>query len=127
MLLLYFFIFFNFAPINSQRLLQDRCIETLFLRYDECLANLQISERDENCWLDLVPYMHKSPHRVPLSASLPSIFHLFRGLGLRYVVVVDDENKVAFLCLSNEIYNFLIWRMFSTWLCFPKKANCSSV
>ncbi|VDO35611.1 unnamed protein product [Brugia timori] len=72
-----------------------RCTVSIF-RHDKCLAKLQLSEEDKNCWLDLTPYMHSSPYRVPLSASLPSIFHLFRGLGLRYVAVVDDENKFYF-------------------------------
>lgn len=67
---------------------------TNIFRHDEYLSMLKLSGGDENCWLNLTPYMHSSPYRVPLSASLPSIFHLFRGLGLRYVAVVDDENKV---------------------------------
>lgn len=65
-------------------------------RHDQYLTKLKLSEEDGNCWLDLTPYMHSNPYRVPLNASLPSIFHLFRGLGLRHVVVVDDENKVLF-------------------------------
>lgn len=85
-------------------------------RHDEYLAKLQLSEQDENCWLDLTPYMHSSPYRVPLSASLPSIFHLFRGLGLRYVAVVDDENKVlltfftflTFFCKIENLNSYLL-------------------
>lgn len=32
--------------------------------------------------------------------SLPRVFKLFRALGLRHLVVVDDENKVVCLCCS---------------------------
>lgn len=46
--------------------------------------------------MDLQPYLHQHPHRVPLNASLHSVYNLFRGLGLRYIVVVDDNNKVGF-------------------------------
>ncbi|VDN30689.1 unnamed protein product [Gongylonema pulchrum] len=81
-------------------------------RYDLSLANLQISARDANCWLDLVPYMHRSPHRVPLDASLPSIFHLFRGLGLRYVIVVDDENKLRGIITRKDLARFKERRTF---------------
>lgn len=43
--------------------------------------------------------MHPSPHRVPLDASLGSIYQLFRGLGLRFLMVVDMENRVIFYFL----------------------------
>lgn len=39
--------------------------------------------------------------------SLPRVFKLFRALGLRHLVVVDDENKVACLCLSVKSCVFL--------------------
>lgn len=39
--------------------------------------------------------------------SLPRVFKLFRALGLRHLVVVDDENKVACLRLSIKSCVFL--------------------
>ncbi|EJW85666.1 chloride channel protein 7 [Wuchereria bancrofti] len=88
---------------------------------DEYPTKLQLSEEDRNCWLNLTPYMHSSPYRVPLSASLPSIFHLFRGLGLRYVAVVDDENKLRGIITRKDLArfkgrrtftNYTIWELF---------------
>lgn len=35
--------------------------------------------------------------------SLPRVFKLFRALGLRHLVVVDDENKVVCLCCSVSV------------------------
>ncbi|VDK76725.1 unnamed protein product [Litomosoides sigmodontis] len=75
---------------------------------DEYPTKLQLSEGDRNCWLDLTPYMHSSPYRVPLSASLPSIFHLFRGLGLRHVAVVDDENKLRGIITRKDLARMLL-------------------
>jgi chloride channel 7 len=59
-----------------------------------------LTPADERCWIDLKPFMHPSPHRIPLTASLDSIFQLFRGLGLRYLIVVENENKVKKLILN---------------------------
>lgn len=64
-------------------------------RYNVCLDNMSISSEDGNCWMNLERFMHPNPHRVPLNASLPSVFRLFRGLGLRYLIVVDDDNLVS--------------------------------
>lgn len=59
------------------------------------LAELGLSDEEGRAWLDFQPFMHQSPHRVPLAASLGSIFRLFRGLGLRHLFVVDDENRAS--------------------------------
>ncbi|VDO25234.1 unnamed protein product [Onchocerca flexuosa] len=88
---------------------------------EEYPTKLQLSERDGNCWLDLTPYMHPSPYRVTLNASLSSIFHLFRGLGLRYVAVVDDENKLHGIITRKDLArfkgrrtfgNYAVWELF---------------
>ncbi|EFO19166.2 chloride channel protein 7 [Loa loa] len=78
-------------------------------------TKLQLSEGDRNCWIDLTPYMHSSPYRVPLSASLPSIFHLFRGLGLRYVAVIDDENKLRGIITRKDLARFKGRRTFGNY------------
>lgn len=38
-------------------------------------------------------------------ASLPRIFRLFRAMGLRHIVVVNDSNEV-FLLIFKLIYRF---------------------
>lgn len=41
--------------------------------------------------------------------SLPRVFKLFRALGLRHLVVVDDENKVACLWFSFSFFFFFFF------------------
>lgn len=50
------------------------------------------------------------------NASLPRIFRLFRGLGLRHIVVVNDVNEVTiylnkniFLLASNVMFDVQIY------------------
>lgn len=38
--------------------------------------------------------------------SLPRVFKLFRALGLRHLVVVDDENRVGVVLLVMEFNSF---------------------
>ncbi|KAF6198876.1 hypothetical protein GE061_006899 [Apolygus lucorum] len=59
------------------------------------IEDVQITEEDCNQVLDLRPYMNPSPYTVKLDASLPRIFRLFRGLGLRHIVVVNEVNEVV--------------------------------
>lgn len=40
-------------------------------------------------------FMNPSPYKVNQATSVPRIFMLFRALGLRHLVVVDDDNHVT--------------------------------
>ncbi|KAE9546098.1 hypothetical protein FO519_010690, partial [Halicephalobus sp. NKZ332] len=75
-------------------------------RFEVPIASLQLSERDMNCFVNLRPFLHPSPHRVPLNASLDSIFRLFRGLGLRFLFAVDDENRLRGIMTRKDIARF---------------------
>ncbi len=76
------------------------------LNFQVPIADLGLSRDDENCWIDFKSFMHHSPHRVPLSASLDSIFTLFRGLGLRYLLVVDNENRLRGIITRKDVARF---------------------
>ncbi|MFH4977020.1 hypothetical protein AB6A40_003729 [Gnathostoma spinigerum] len=75
-------------------------------RYDGCLESLRISQSDEECWMNLQPYLHPHPYRVPLHCSLSSVYVLFRGLGLRYILVTDDENQLRGIISRKDLARF---------------------
>uniref|UniRef100_A0A915D7P6 CBS domain-containing protein n=1 Tax=Ditylenchus dipsaci TaxID=166011 RepID=A0A915D7P6_9BILA len=60
-------------------------------RYEGPIAELGLSKEDE---------------KVPLNVSLDSIFRLFRGLGLRFLFVVNDENKLRGIITRKDIARF---------------------
>jgi H+/Cl- antiporter ClcA/CBS domain-containing protein len=57
------------------------------------LENFQ--KLDENEVIDLTPFMNISPYSIQENITLPRIFKIFRGLGLRHLVVVNDRNGVV--------------------------------
>ncbi|KAK6062194.1 hypothetical protein COOONC_00141 [Cooperia oncophora] len=76
------------------------------VQQDKSVDSLRLSALDEQCWIDLEPFIHPHPHRVPLNASLPFIFQLFRGLGLRYLTVVNDDNKLRGIITRKDVARF---------------------
>ncbi|KAK2180880.1 hypothetical protein NP493_422g00000 [Ridgeia piscesae] len=54
-----------------------------------------ISEEELDSVIDLRMHMDRSPYIVQEDVSLPKIFKLFRGIGLRHLVVVNDRNMVV--------------------------------
>uniref|UniRef100_A0AC35U3Q3 Chloride channel protein n=1 Tax=Rhabditophanes sp. KR3021 TaxID=114890 RepID=A0AC35U3Q3_9BILA len=73
-------------------------------QYD--INNLVFSRYERECWVDLSELMHSSPHRVPVNASLETIFRLFRGLGLRYLLAVDDRNRLRGIITRKDVARF---------------------
>jgi chloride channel 7 len=59
------------------------------------LDDIQLREDERNYELDLRPYMNLSPYSLSENSNLPRIFRLFRGLGLRHIVIVDFHNRVV--------------------------------
>jgi chloride channel 7 len=57
--------------------------------------DIEISENEFNLELDLRPYMNLAPYSLSENSNLPRIFRLFRGLGLRHIVIVDKKNNVV--------------------------------
>uniref|UniRef100_A0A914Y1Q4 Chloride channel protein n=1 Tax=Panagrolaimus superbus TaxID=310955 RepID=A0A914Y1Q4_9BILA len=75
-------------------------------RNESNIPMLNLTPEDMKCFVNLKPFWHPSPHRVPLNASLNSVFVSFRGLGLRYMLVVDDNNKLRGIITRKDIARF---------------------
>ncbi|NWT56653.1 CLCN7 protein, partial [Erythrocercus mccallii] len=58
------------------------------------IQSIHVSQDERECMIDLSEFMNPSPYTVPQEASLPRVFKLFRALGLRHLVVVDNRNEV---------------------------------
>lgn len=89
------------------------------------IQSIHVSQDERECMIDLSEFMNPSPYTVPQvtardpsapwgswvgdgcwlgvtqprfalqEASLPRVFKLFRALGLRHLVVVDNRNEVS--------------------------------
>ncbi|CAL1545997.1 unnamed protein product [Lymnaea stagnalis] len=55
------------------------------------IEDVDLNDEDKQCVMDLRPYMNQTPYTVSLNFSMPRVFRLFRGLGLRHLVVVNDN------------------------------------
>ena len=56
--------------------------------------------------LDLRPYMNLAPYSLTENSNLPRIFRLFRGLGLRHIVIVDIHNNVVGLVTRIDVAKY---------------------
>ena len=70
------------------------------------LSSISMSAEERTCLLDLRPYMNLSPYSLTENSNLPRIFRLFRGLGLRHIVIVDMHNRVTGIVTRIDIAKY---------------------
>ncbi|XP_075755262.1 H(+)/Cl(-) exchange transporter 7 [Pelodiscus sinensis] len=70
------------------------------------IQSIHVSQDERECMMDLTEFMNPSPYTVPEEASLPRVFKLFRALGLRHLVVVDNHNEVVGLVTRKDLARY---------------------
>jgi chloride channel 7 len=71
---------------------------------------VKVSEEEKTYSIDLRPFMNPSPYTVLHSSSLPRMFRLFRGLGLRHLPIVNDTNEVIGMVTRKDLARYRVWR-----------------
>ncbi|CAH1401842.1 unnamed protein product [Nezara viridula] len=74
------------------------------------IKDIYIPEEEMNFTIDLRPYMNPSPYTAQHVASLPRIFRLFRALGLRHLIIVNDSNDVIGMVTRKDLARYRVWR-----------------
>ena len=62
-------------------------------RYPD-ISRIFVSTTEREYHVDLRPIMNTTPITCLHSTSLPQMFNLFRALGLRHMIVLNDNNEV---------------------------------
>ncbi|KAL3077932.1 hypothetical protein niasHS_013461 [Heterodera schachtii] len=93
-------------PANGHTPISLEDFSEFYPRVESKISQLGLTVADERSWVDLKPFMHPSPYRVPLDSSLDSIHRVFRGLGLRFLLVVDRENRLRGIITRKDIARF---------------------
>ncbi|XP_025423930.1 H(+)/Cl(-) exchange transporter 7-like isoform X2 [Sipha flava] len=78
-------------------------------RYSD-IDGIEILDSERNYTVDLLRFMNPSPYVVQHMASLPRIFRLFRAMGLRHIVVVNDSNEVVGIVTRKDLTRYKVWR-----------------
>jgi H+/Cl- antiporter ClcA/predicted transcriptional regulator len=72
---------------------------------DQVVAGL--TEEMYRFHVDLRSIMNPTPYIVHHSSSFPRIFQIFRSLGLRHLVVIDDRNQVVGMITRKDLARYV--------------------
>uniref|UniRef100_A0A672S490 Chloride channel protein n=1 Tax=Sinocyclocheilus grahami TaxID=75366 RepID=A0A672S490_SINGR len=89
----------------SHRKLQLKDFRDAYPRFPP-IQSIHVSQDERECMMDLTEFMNPTPYTVPQETSLPRVFKLFRALGLRHLVVVDNENGVVGLVTRKDLARY---------------------
>uniref|UniRef100_A0A8C4DNR9 Chloride channel protein n=1 Tax=Dicentrarchus labrax TaxID=13489 RepID=A0A8C4DNR9_DICLA len=89
----------------NQRKLQLKDFRDAYPRFPP-IQSIHVSQDERECMMDLTEFMNPTPYTVPQETSLPRVFKLFRALGLRHLVVVDDQNRVIGLVTRKDLARY---------------------
>ncbi|XP_051569810.1 H(+)/Cl(-) exchange transporter 7-like [Myxocyprinus asiaticus] len=89
----------------SQRKLALKDFRDAYPRFPP-IQSIHVSQDERECMMDLTEFMNPTPYTVPQETSLPRVFKLFRALGLRHLVVVDNENRVVGLVTRKDLARY---------------------
>ncbi|CAF4273780.1 unnamed protein product, partial [Adineta steineri] len=69
------------------------------------IESVHLTDEERELYCDLRPYMNLA-YTVSHHSTLPRIFSMFRGLGLRHLVVVNDKNEVVGMITRKDLARF---------------------
>ncbi|CAB4016359.1 H(+) Cl(-) exchange transporter 7-like, partial [Paramuricea clavata] len=73
------------------------------------VRTIRVSPLERECCLDLRPFMNVMPYTVHEESSISRVFHLFRAIGLRHLIVVDHHNQVVGIVTRKDLARYRQW------------------
>ncbi|KAL3915514.1 MAG: hypothetical protein SGARI_008167 [Bacillariaceae sp.] len=87
----------NYLQLGEKRyfpLVQWEILEKSYPKYP-AISDIRITEEDREQWVDLRPYANTAAVSVQETSSVQRTYQLYRGLGLRFLPVVNKYNQVV--------------------------------
>ncbi|KAL8569547.1 hypothetical protein ACOMHN_002093 [Nucella lapillus] len=72
------------------------------------IHHISISDAEREYTLNLESFMNTSPYTVHETSSFPRIFRLFRGLGLRHLVVINSDSQVLGMVTRKDLARYKV-------------------
>lgn len=93
---------------RSYENLNLRAFQKMYPRYPELEDIISgLSDEMYGYHVDLRSVMNTGSHTVSYTASFPRIYQLFRSLGLRHLVVIDDRNQVVGMITRKDLARYV--------------------
>lgn len=87
---------------QEEPLLLHEAFEATYPRYPD-VTSMTLSDAEREMYMDLRPYMDASPTTAHVNTPLPRAFKLFRSLGMRHMLVVNNCHDVVGIVTRHDL------------------------
>lgn len=87
---------------DRSALVTQEMLARLYPRYP-IVEDMNFTTEELMCTVDLRPYLNCAPFIVRQTASVERAYRLFRTLGLRHLIVVDDSNSLVGMLTRKDL------------------------
>jgi len=81
----------------------------MYPRYPD-IEEIEVPEEHMKMKIDLRQFINLSPYTCNESVSFARLFNLFRSMGLRHLVIVNENNKAVGMVTRKDLAKFRKWR-----------------
>jgi chloride channel 7 len=86
---------------NAATLFHDT-LERNYPRYTK-ISEISLTPQELQYWVDLRPYMDSAPYSINESSSVQRCYRFFRTMGLRHLVVLNDDHCVTGIITRHDL------------------------
>ncbi|VVC43664.1 CBS domain,Chloride channel, voltage gated,Chloride channel, core [Cinara cedri] len=93
----------NWESVTIETFRQD------YPRYSD-IEDINLTQEDVKLTINLSRFMNPSPYIVQHTMSMPRIFRLFRAMGLRHIIVVNECSEVVGIVTRKDLARYRVSR-----------------
>ena len=90
------------VALKSTNAVFHETLESTYPRYP-AISDVNVSNADKDTWLDLRPYVDSSYFSISHKASVNRAYRMFRTMGLRHLVVINDDHRPVGMLTRHDI------------------------
>jgi chloride channel 7 len=92
----------NDVQLTTSATISHDALERTYPKYPQ-IEEVQLSEEEKRSWIDVRNYMETAPYSLNESASISRCYRLFRTMGLRHLILTDNQHHVTGIITRHDI------------------------
>lgn len=90
------------VPLSQSVSISHDALERTYPKYPT-IDEIELSDEDMATWVDVRNYMDTAPYAINESSSISRCYRLFRTMGLRHLIITDNQHHVTGIITRHDI------------------------
>ena len=95
-------VYKNTVQLTQSMIISHDALERSYPKYPQ-IEEIELNESDMAAWVDVRNYMDTAPYAFNESSSISRCYRLFRTMGLRHLIITDNQHHVTGIVTRHDI------------------------